>query len=105
MIAVGTTTTRVLEHCADGRGGVRAARGETDLFLKPGSEIQVVDGLLTNFHLPGSSLLMLVAAFIGREPMLAAYQHAVAEGFRFFSYGDAMLIVPGTNPSGSETPA
>ena len=95
VVAVGTTTTRVLEHCADGAGGVRPGAGETNLFLRPGSPIRVVDGLLTNFHLPGSSLLMLVAAFIGREPMRAVYRRAVAERYRFFSYGDAMLILPG----------
>jgi S-adenosylmethionine:tRNA ribosyltransferase-isomerase len=95
VVAVGTTTTRVLEHCADGAGGVRPGRGETDLFLRPGAPIRVVDGLLTNLHLPGSSLLMLVAAFIGYAPMRAAYARAVAERYRFFSYGDAMLILPG----------
>ncbi len=95
VVAVGTTTTRVLEHCADGHGGVRPGHGETELFLKPGDEIRVVDGLLTNFHLPGSSLLMLVAAFIGFDAMRAAYAQAVEERYRFFSYGDAMLILPG----------
>lgn len=103
VVAVGTTTTRVLEHCADGTGGVRPGSGETDLFIKPGSPIRVVDGLLTNFHLPGSSLLMLVAAFIGHAPLMAAYRHAVAGGYRFFSYGDAMLVLPdieaGADPS------
>lgn len=106
VVAVGTTTTRVLEHCADGRGGVIAGRGETELFLRPGSAIQVVDGLLTNFHLPGSSLLMLVAALIGRAPLLAAYRHAIDSGFRFFSYGDAMLVLPGIEPvAGTRGPA
>lgn len=104
IIAVGTTTTRVLEHRADGAGGVLPGKGETDLFLRPGSRIRVVDGLLTNFHLPGSSLLMLVAAFVGREPMLAAYRRAVAERFRFFSYGDAMLILPGLSGPIEGTP-
>ena len=95
MIAVGTTTTRVLESRATDEGGVRPGRGETDLFLRPGGPpFRVVDGLLTNFHLPRSSLLLLVAAFIGREPLLAAYQRAIDEGFRFYSYGDAMLILP-----------
>jgi len=93
VIAVGTTTTRVLESCADAEGGLRAGSGETDLFLRPGSPIRVVDGLLTNFHLPRSSLLLLVAAFIGREPLLNAYHQALAEGYRFYSYGDAMLIL------------
>lgn len=93
VIAVGTTTTRVLETCATGDGGVRAGRGETDLFLRPGKPVRVIDGLLTNFHLPGSSLLLLVAAVVGREPMLRAYRHAIAEKYRFYSYGDAMLIL------------
>ncbi len=100
VVAVGTTTTRVLEHCADGAGGVRPGRGETELFIKPGSPIRVVDGLLTNFHLPGSSLLMLVAAFVGFEAMRAADARAVAERYRFFSYGDAMLILPGLRAHG-----
>lgn len=99
VIAVGTTTTRVLEHCARPSGGVEPGHGETDLFLRPDSPIRVVDGLLTNFHLPGSSLLMLLAAFIGREPMLEAYRRAVAERYRFFSYGDAMLVLPGLSAS------
>ncbi len=95
VIAVGTTTTRVLESRADGQGGVEAGVGETDLFLRPeGPPFRVVDGLLTNFHLPRSSLLLLVAAFVGRTPLLAAYHKAIAGGFRFYSYGDAMLILP-----------
>ncbi len=94
IVAVGTTTTRVLESCADESGRLAAGRGETDLFLRPGDRFRIVDALLTNFHLPRSSLLMLVAAFVGREAILAAYRHAIAQGFRFFSYGDAMLILP-----------
>jgi S-adenosylmethionine:tRNA ribosyltransferase-isomerase len=105
VVAVGTTTTRVLEHCADGRGGARAGSGETDLFIKPGSPIRVVDGLLTNFHLPGSSLLMLVAAFIGHAPLMAAYRHAVDGGYRFFSYGDAMLVLPDIEEATDESPS
>lgn len=93
VVAVGTTSTRVLEACAIGDGLVAAGRGETDLFLYPGRPLRVIDGLLTNFHLPGSSLLLLVAAVVGREPLLRAYQHAIAEEFRFYSYGDAMLIL------------
>jgi len=94
VIAVGTTTTRVLEGRADGRGGVEAGVGETDLFVRPeGPPFRVIDGLLTNFHLPRSSLLLLVAAFVGRAPLLAAYHEAIAAGFRFYSYGDAMLIL------------
>ena len=93
VVAVGTTTTRVLEARADGVGGVVPGEGETDLFLLPGSRFRVVDALLTNFHLPRSSLLLLVAAFAGRERVLAAYAEAVRCGYRFFSYGDAMLVL------------
>lgn len=93
VIAVGTTTTRVLETCRAPGRCVAAGHGETDLFLRPGSPFAVVDALLTNFHLPRSSLLLLVAAFAGREPVLAAYREAVERGYRFYSYGDAMLIL------------
>jgi S-adenosylmethionine:tRNA ribosyltransferase-isomerase len=93
VVAVGTTTARVLEARADAHGGVAAGAGETDLFLLPGHRFRVVDALLTNFHLPRSSLLLLVAAFAGRERVLAAYREAVACGYRFYSYGDAMLLL------------
>jgi len=94
IVAVGTTSVRALESaCRDDR--VAAFDGETDLFIRPGHDIRSVDLLLTNFHLPRSSLLMLVSAFAGRERMLAAYRHAVASNYRFFSYGDAMLIIAG----------
>jgi S-adenosylmethionine:tRNA ribosyltransferase-isomerase len=92
VIAVGTTTTRALEAAA-ARGPLRAHRGETDLVLYPGCPFRVVDALLTNFHLPRSSLLLLVSAFAGREAVLAAYAEAVRERYRFYSYGDAMLIL------------
>jgi len=92
VVAVGTTTTRVLETCATAERGVRAGCGETDIFLRPGSEFRVVDVLLTNFHLPRSSLLLLVAAFAGRELILDAYAEAVKLDYRFYSYGDAMWI-------------
>jgi S-adenosylmethionine:tRNA ribosyltransferase-isomerase len=93
VVAVGTTAARVLESCAATQDGfVEAREGETDLFLRPGSRFRVVDALLTNFHLPRSSLLLLVAAFAGRERVLAAYATAAAAGYRFYSYGDAMLI-------------
>jgi S-adenosylmethionine:tRNA ribosyltransferase-isomerase len=92
VVAVGTTTARVLETCADPRGEVTARAGTTELFLAPGDRFRAVDALLTNFHLPRSSLLLLVAAFAGREPVLAAYAEAIARGYRFYSYGDAMLI-------------
>lgn len=92
-MAVGTTTTRALEDAAiRGGGRVDAGAGEATTFIYPGFKFQVVDGLLTNFHLPRSSLLMLVCAFAGRDRVLAAYTEAVARGYRFYSYGDAMLI-------------
>ena len=94
VIAVGTTTTRALEHAAAAGGGrVAAGRGDATLFVYPGYQFCAIDGLLTNFHLPSSSLLMLVSAFAGRERVLAAYREAVARGYRFYSYGDAMLIL------------
>ena len=93
LVAVGTTTTRTLESVADARGLVPAGRGETDLVIVPGHRFRAVNALVTNFHLPRSSLLLLVAAFAGREPVLSAYAEAVRLGYRFYSYGDAMLIV------------
>jgi S-adenosylmethionine:tRNA ribosyltransferase-isomerase len=90
-VAAGTTTVRVLEHCAR-IGRLEPHGGTTDIFLSPGSHMQVVKALLTNFHLPQSTLLMLVSAFAGRENTLAAYRHAVEAGYRFFSYGDCMFI-------------
>ena len=94
VIAVGTTTTRTLEAVARGHDGrIVAGGGITDLFIYPGFEFKVIRGLLTNFHLPQSSLLMLVCAFAGREHVLAAYREAVNERYRFYSYGDAMLIL------------
>jgi S-adenosylmethionine:tRNA ribosyltransferase-isomerase len=93
VVAVGTTTTRALESAAATDGRVAAGAGETDLFIRPGSQFRVVNGLLTNFHLPRSSLLMLVCAFAGRERVLAAYREAVERRYRFYSYGDAMLIL------------
>jgi S-adenosylmethionine:tRNA ribosyltransferase-isomerase len=93
VVAVGTTTTRTLEAVARDNGGtIVPGAGATDLFIYPGFQFQVVGALLTNFHLPQSSLLMLVSAFAGRELVLTAYHTAVAEGYRFYSYGDAMLI-------------
>jgi S-adenosylmethionine:tRNA ribosyltransferase-isomerase len=94
IIAVGTTTTRTLEAVAAANGGrIVPGRGETELFIYPGFAFRVIRGLLTNFHLPRSSLLMLVAAFAGRDRVLAAYHAAVAARYRFYSYGDAMLIL------------
>ena len=90
--AVGTTVVRALESAADAEGRVRAGPAETGLLITPGYEFRVVDRLLTNFHLPRSTLLMLVSAFAGYDRTMAAYRHAVAERYRFYSYGDAMLI-------------
>jgi S-adenosylmethionine:tRNA ribosyltransferase-isomerase len=93
VYGVGTTSVRALETAARS-GTLLPYRGDTDLFIYPGFTFQAVDGIVTNFHLPQSSLLMLVAAFAGRERTLAAYEHAVQARYRFFSYGDAMLITP-----------
>ncbi len=93
IIAVGTTVTRALEGAAKS-GNLQPFSGKTDLFIYPGYEWQVVDGLITNFHLPRSSLLMLVSALIGRERLLNIYQQAIASQYRFYSFGDAMLILP-----------
>jgi S-adenosylmethionine:tRNA ribosyltransferase-isomerase len=90
---VGTTAARVLETCARDDGRVAARAGETDLFVRPGHRFRAVDALLTNFHLPRSSLLLLVAAFAGREPVLHAYAEAIGAGYRFYSYGDCMLVL------------
>ena len=94
VIAVGTTTTRTLEAVAAANDGrLAAGAGQTDLFIFPGFRFRVIRGLVTNFHLPQSSLLMLVSAFAGRERVLGAYREAVQEGYRFYSYGDAMVIL------------
>jgi S-adenosylmethionine:tRNA ribosyltransferase-isomerase len=93
IVAIGTTTTRALESAADPDGYVRAERRATELFIYPGYQFRTVDALLTNFHLPQSSLLMLVSAFAGRGLILNAYRHAVAQKYRFYSYGDCMLII------------
>lgn len=92
VIAVGTTSTRTLEYVFQRDGRFTAGSGEADLFILPGYEFQVVNGILTNFHLPKSTLLMLVSAFASREVILGAYRHAIREGYRFYSYGDCMLI-------------
>jgi S-adenosylmethionine:tRNA ribosyltransferase-isomerase len=92
VIAVGTTSTRTLESVVDDKGRVQAGSGWTSIFIYPGKEVRLVDGLITNFHLPESTLLMLVSAMVGRERVLAAYRTAVEERYRFFSFGDAMLI-------------
>jgi len=96
VVAVGTTTVRALESAAEGRGRVRAGPGTTDLFISPGFSFQVIDGLLTNFHLPKSSLYLLVSSFAGSDRVKRAYQEAIRERYRFYSYGDCMLTLPGS---------
>ena len=91
--AVGTTVVRALESAADADGVVRAGPGETSLLILPGYRFKVVERLITNFHLPRSTLLMLVSAFAGHERMQAAYRHAIEQRYRFYSYGDAMVVI------------
>ncbi len=93
VIAVGTTSVRSLESAARETGELRAMRGETDIFITPGFEFRVADALITNFHLPKSTLMMLVSAFAGHAQVMALYRHATCAQYRFFSYGDAMLLV------------
>lgn len=94
IIAVGTTAARALESAADSRGVLQRLQGSTDLFIREGYRFRLVEGLITNFHVPKSSLLMLVAALIGRSRVLQVYQEAIHRGFRLFSFGDGMLILP-----------
>ena len=96
VVAVGTTALRAIESAARD-GIVTAADAETRLFIVPGYRFQVVDGLITNFHLPRSTLLMLVCAFAGLDPIRRAYRHAIEQGYRFYSYGDAMLAERATS--------
>ncbi|SFP45797.1 tRNA preQ1(34) S-adenosylmethionine ribosyltransferase-isomerase QueA [Sphingomonas rubra] len=98
VIAVGTTSLRLLESAADVDGTIRPFEGDTAIFITPGVALRAVDGLLTNFHLPRSTLFMLVSALMGTDRMQAAYAHAIAQGYRFYSYGDASLLLPGTRP-------
>ena len=91
-VAVGTTSVRTLEYAADPDGKLRAMEGQNNLFIYPGYRFRLVDAMITNFHLPESTLLMLVSAFAGREAILAAYREAIRQRYRFFSYGDGMLI-------------
>lgn len=93
IIAVGTTSTRTLESVADDKGIIHPGSGKTDIFIYPGYTFKGIDGLITNFHLPKSTLIMLVAAFIGKDEVLNVYKKAVEERYRFFSFGDAMLII------------
>jgi S-adenosylmethionine:tRNA ribosyltransferase-isomerase len=92
VVAVGTTSVRALESAARATGALQPLRGETDIFITPGFEFRVVDALVTNFHLPKSTLMMLVSAFAGHARVMALYRHAIAARYRFFSYGDAMLL-------------
>ena len=94
LIAVGTTSLRLLESAADANGTIHPFEGDTAIFITPGHRFKAVDGLVTNFHLPKSTLFMLVSAMMGLEVMKAAYAHAVREGYRFYSYGDASLLLP-----------
>lgn len=93
VIAVGTTSVRTLETVADKSGYIRSASGDTNIFIYPGYDFKIVDALITNFHLPESTLLMLISAFAGKEKVFNAYETAIKEKYRFFSFGDAMLIV------------
>ena len=92
VISVGTTSTRTLESAADEKGILHAGSGGTDIFIYPGYQFKIVDALITNFHLPKSTLLMLISALYDREKILEIYKTAVEENYRFFSYGDAMFI-------------
>lgn len=94
LIAVGTTSLRLLESATGEDGRVQPFEGDTDIFITPGYRFKAIDGLMTNFHLPKSTLFMLVSALMGRETMQAAYAHAIAEGYRFYSYGDSSLLLP-----------
>jgi S-adenosylmethionine:tRNA ribosyltransferase-isomerase len=93
IISVGSTATRTLEHVSKEQGTVVPGEGYTDLFIYPGYRFQIVSSLITNFHLPRSTLLMLVAAFAGKEFVFEAYHQAIGKGYRFYSYGDAMIII------------
>jgi S-adenosylmethionine:tRNA ribosyltransferase-isomerase len=99
VVCVGTTSLRLLESCLDAEGRYRAFDGETDIFIRPGQPVRAADALLTNFHLPRSTLLMLVAALAGMARMKAGYAHALAHGYRFYSYGDASLWWAGETPA------
>ncbi len=94
VVAVGTTALRLLESAADADGRLHPFSGPTEIFITPGTPIRAVDALMTNFHLPRSTLFMLVSAFSGLETMRAAYAHAIAAGYRFYSYGDSSLLFP-----------
>ena len=95
LIAAGTTALRLIESAADEAGRLQPFRGETEIFITPGYRFRATDGLITNFHLPRSTLFMLVAAFMGHERMQALYAHAIEKRYRFYSYGDGSLLLPG----------
>ena len=92
VICVGTTSCRTVESAADEEGRLKACSGWTEIFIYPGYQFKVLDGLITNFHLPKATLVMLVSAIVGRDRVMQAYRHAVAERYRFFSYGDACFF-------------
>jgi S-adenosylmethionine:tRNA ribosyltransferase-isomerase len=94
LIAVGTTSLRLLESAVDKEGAIRPFEGDTAIFITPGYRFRAIDGLMTNFHLPKSTLFMLVSALMGIERMQAAYAHAIAQEYRFYSYGDSSLLLP-----------
>ena len=94
IIAVGTTSLRLLESATGEDGIIRPFEGDTDIFITPGYRFRAIDGLMTNFHLPKSTLFMLVSALMGLETMQEVYAHAIAEGYRFYSYGDSSLLLP-----------
>jgi S-adenosylmethionine:tRNA ribosyltransferase-isomerase len=94
LIAVGTTSLRLIETAADASGQIQPFEGDTAIFITPGYRFRAIDGLVTNFHLPRSTLFMLVSALMGLDTMLSAYAHATAQGYRFYSYGDASLLLP-----------
>ncbi len=105
VIPVGTTALRLIETAARETGVVVPWRGETDIFIYPGFAFRATDALMTNFHLPKSTLMMLVSALMGRERVMAIYAHAIAARYRFFSYGDASLLIPPHNPAIADRPA
>jgi len=94
LIAVGTTSLRLIESASDKHGTIHPFEGDTDIFITPGYRFRAVDGLMTNFHLPKSTLFMLVSALMSLDVMQAAYAHAISHGYRFYSYGDSSLLLP-----------
>ena len=105
LIAVGTTSLRLLESAAGEDGAIRPFEGDTAIFITPGYRFRAIDGLMTNFHLPRSTLFMLVSALMGLDVMKAAYAHAIAAGYRFYSYGDASLLLPEAHARDAASPS